>query len=55
MEARVALAEAKKKGDAAAITAAQATYDKAVKDQAAVASKTAPQAPADTPSSPAAQ
>ncbi len=51
MEARVALAEAKKGTDAAAIATAQATYDKAVKDQAALAAKTAPQATADAPSS----
>jgi phosphonate transport system substrate-binding protein len=49
MEARVALAEAKKKGDAAAIAEAQATYDKAMQDKAAAAAKTAPQASADLP------
>ncbi len=50
MEARVALAEAKTKGDATEIGTAQAAYDKAVKDQAAVAAKTAPEAAADMPS-----
>lgn len=51
MEARVALAEANKGGDAAAIAAAQATLDKALADQKKVAAKTAPQASADLPSS----
>ena len=51
LEARVALAEARKGTDAAVIAAAQATYDKAMQDKAAAASKTAPQAPADLPSS----
>ncbi len=51
MEARVALAEAQKGTDAAAVTAAQATLDKALEDQKKAASKTAPQASADMPSS----
>lgn len=49
MEAKVAVEEAKAKGDAAVLTTAQAELDAALKAQAAVAAKTAPQAAADAP------
>ncbi len=49
MEAKVAVAEARNKGDAAALATAQTELDAALKDQAAVTAKTAPQAAADAP------